>query len=132
MAQAKKEAPTLGDRIDALHALREQKRELNKQLKDVDSEVKDLEAELLEAMHEQGLDQTRGSLATASISKSVVPQVEDWDKFHAFLIKNKMPWLLQRRVSADAYREVLERRKNRKIPGVSNFEKETLNLRKRS
>lgn len=125
-----RKAPTLGDRIDEMWKLREQKRELEASIKDLDGRISTIESELMEKMAEQGVDKMTGSHASVSISTTTVANVEDWDAFLAYIYKNKFGHLLQRRVSDPSYRELLEAGK--KVPGVNPFNKQRLNLRARA
>jgi len=68
-------------------------------------------------------------VATATLRKTVVAQVTDWDKFYRYVSRNKAFFLLQRRVADKAWRETLELRKGRDIPGTEPFTKVGLNLR---
>ena len=81
----------------------------------------------MERLEAEGLDKASGSKATVSISANTVANVEDWDSFWSYIIKNKYTHLLQRRVSDPAYRELLEQGK--RVPGVQPFVKRTLNVR---
>lgn len=120
---------TVGQKIDNMFDLREKKRALDAQIKDLDGQLATLESELMEDMTAQGIDKTAGSKATVSITKTTVANVEEWDTFLAYVYKMKYGHLLQRRVSDPAYRELLEQGK--KVPGVSPFTKDRLNLRVR-
>lgn len=121
----------IGEKINTLYQLREQIRALNEQLKPLDEHKRALEAEIIEDLDNTGIDKASGELATISISENVVPTVEDWDTFHRFIKRNNYFFLLERRAAAAAYRELLESRKGRTIPGVISFKRRTLNLRKR-
>lgn len=120
---------TIGQKIDAMFDLREKKRALDAQVKELEGQIKGFESELMEDMAAQGVDKMSGTKATVSITSSTVANVEDWDSFLAFVYKMKYGHLLQRRVSDPAYRELLEQGK--KIPGVSPFSQDRLNLRVR-
>lgn len=120
---------TIGQKIDAVFDLREKKRALDAQVKELEGQIKGFESELMEDMAAQGVDKMSGTKATVSITSSTVANVEDWDSFLAFVYKMKYGHLLQRRVSDPAYRELLEQGK--KIPGVSPFSQDRLNLRVR-
>lgn len=122
-------APSLGALIDQMWSLREKKRELEAGLKDLEGQIADIESSLMEQMGQQGVDKMSGAMATVSISTNTVAQVEDWDSFLAYVYKKKYGHLLQRRVSDPAYRELLEQ--GVKVPGVSPFSKQRLNLRAR-
>lgn len=105
--------------------------ELNKQVKKLTERRDLLESELIAAMKETGVDQLRNDVATVSLTETDLPQVEDWDRFYNFILRNKALYLLERRPASKAYREMLEMRKGRAIPGVKTFTKTGISLRKR-
>jgi hypothetical protein len=119
--------PSTGSLIDQHWAAREEKRRLEEQVKAVEKTIAELDTQLLERMDAEGLEKATGTKATASISKSVVADVQDWDAFWAFIAKKKFFHLVQRRVSDPAYRELLEA--GTAVPGVQPFPKRKLNLR---
>lgn len=119
--------PTLGSQIDALNALRETKRELDAKIKEVETQYEAAQLAVLEALEAQGTDKATGKTATASISVSVVGNIDDRDMLNAFMKKTGNFQLLQNRISLPAMRELLE--KKGAIPGVAVFHKKTLNLR---
>lgn len=121
------EVSTLGKDIDDLFQLREKKRKLESAIKDIEGQASLIEERLMENMEKNGVERTTGKLGTVSITSSVVANVEDWDLFGAYIIKNKLLHMLQRRVSDPAYRELLDAGK--KVPGVQPFNKKRLNLR---
>lgn len=123
----KAKVPTTGAVIDQLWAAREEKRRLEAATKEVQTKIDEIETGLMDRMSEEGLDKATGKKASVSIGSSVVADVQDWDAFWAYIIKNKYTHLLQRRVSDPSYRELLEQGK--KIPGVMPFTKRKLNLR---
>lgn len=121
----------LGTLIDQLALIRDKRRELAEKDKLLAAQYAEVEAEILAIMEEQGTDKVAGKKATASISKVVVANVTDWDALYAFIYKNKMGHLLQRRVSDPAFRELLEIKgqKTMEKVGVVPFTKTNLNLR---
>lgn len=121
------EVSTLGKDIDDLFQLREKKRKLESAIKDIEGQASLIEERLMENMEKNGVERTTGKLGTVSITSSVVANVEDWDLFGAYILKNKLLHMLQRRVSDPAYRELLDAGK--KVPGVTPFNKKRLNLR---
>lgn len=123
----KAKGPTMGSLIDAMWAAREEKRRLEAQVKEVSAKIDELQQQLMERMEAEGTDKAQGSKASVSISKNVVADVKDWNEFGAYILKNKLIHLLQRRVSDPAYRELLEAGKN--VPGVEPFTKHTLTVR---
>lgn len=118
---------TMGAKIDAMHALREQKRELEARVKTIEEQSKALEEELMEELKAQGVTASKGSKASCSISETISGNIVDDTKFFAFIKKTGYFHLLQRRVSDAAYRELLEQGKA--VPGLEPFTKKRLNLR---
>lgn len=117
----------IGKRIDQMFALRKKKAELEAAIKSLEGQIADLDSEIMEAMQAAGIEKTATKSGTASISTSVVAQVEDWDKFWTYIYRNKFGHLLQRRVSDPSYRELLEQGK--KVPGVVPFTKKRVGYR---
>ena len=120
----------LGESIDRLYELREQKRDLNAAIADIDAQFEEIEANVLAKLQEIGVDSSKSKLASATISETVVPNVEDWDAFERYIIDTNQLFLLQRRTSIAAYRDLLQAGET--IPGVSPFTKTSLSLRKLS
>lgn len=118
---------TVGVKIDALHALREEKRQLEELLKAKAQEIDLAENDLIEQMDQQNITKSTGSKATVSISTSVKPSVEDWDAFYAYIHKNKYYHLLERRPSVTGCRELFDHKGA--IPGVVPFTQRKLNVR---
>lgn len=126
--KAKKPAKlTPGAMIDKMWELREKKRALEASIKDLDGQIADVESQLMEDMEANGVDKMTGKAASVSISSTVVANVEDWDKFLAWIYKTKNGHLLQRRVSDPAWREMTEIKGV--VPGTQPFTKKRLNLR---
>lgn len=118
---------TVGAKIDALHALRGEKRQLEELLKAKAQEIDLAENDLIEQMDQQNITKSTGSKATVSISMSVKPSVEDWDAFYAYIHKNKYYHLLERRPSVTGCRELFDHKGA--IPGVVPFTQRKLNIR---
>ena len=126
MAETK---PNLGALIDKLFEIREQIRALNAQADKLSEAKISVELNLLAEMKKQGIEQSRGARASATVSKSIVPQAEDWDKIYGFVMKYKMPYLFEKRIGVKTYQELLATRNNKPIPGIKSFEKQTISLR---
>lgn len=120
---------TVGSLADKLWDIRESIREKNDELKELEKEKETLKMQLMSAMDEQGLDQVRGQHATISITSATVANIDDYDAFWAYVRRHNLPELLQRRLSVTAYRELLEERKGKPIPGTTPFEKRDLSVR---
>lgn len=118
----------IGQSIDALYNLREEKRELNRQIKDIDEKYSHIEANLIQMLQDQEMDTGKSKLASATISTSIVPNVDDWEAFYEFIVETNQPFLLERRPSVTAYRDLLQA--GEEVPGVTPFQKISLALRK--
>lgn len=122
---------TIGEMLDEMHQVREEKRELESQVKDLNAKYKDLEDVAIEALKKAGLEGAKGELATASISETEVPNATDWTKTFRFIKKEGAYHLLERRISKSAWQEMVALRKGRPIPGVESYVRTSLNLRTR-
>lgn len=125
-AETKVRAKTPGALIDRMHNLREEKRKLEAQVSVIKTEYDALEIQLIETLDKLGTTIADGKFASVKIKESVVPQVEDWDKFYGYIQKNKYWHLLERRPSAVACRELFESKGS--IPGVEPFVKRSAGL----
>lgn len=117
----------IGPAIDELFELRSKKQELEKQIKDIEADYGEIEEALLAKLKAEGTDKGAGKRASASITKTVVGNLADADKFFAYVKKTGYFHLLQRRLSDPAIRELLASKGS--IPGVTTFDKVRLNLR---
>ena len=117
-----------GSMIDEMFNLREERKKLEVEIKKINEKMTLTEAELIQKLDAEETSMGRGKSASASITKSEVPMVEDWDTFGQYLINNEMLYLLQRRVAVRAFRELKEAGET--IPGTTTFPKRTISLRK--
>lgn len=122
---------TLGTKIDKLFNLREEIRADKKKLELKEDKLNALKSEVIDALHQEGLESSRGRTATVSISTSQEPSVADWDKFYTWMYRNKAAHMMYRRLNPKIFRETLELRKNRAIPGVETYDNVKLNILRR-
>lgn len=120
---------TIGACIDQMYKLRAKRQQIEKQAEDVKQQEAELEKHILDSFNKTDLDGARGKLAVAGITQSTVPTVKDWDQLYRYIKKEGAFDLLQRRVSATAYRERLEAEEV--VPGVEPFNVIKLSLKKR-
>lgn len=120
----------LGKLIDQLNDAREAKRKHAEIEKVLNAAYSEIEQSIMARLAAEGMDKATGKKATASISNVTVANVEDWDKFHAFVKKTGYFHLLQRRVSDPGFRELLEQKGAAAMAkvGVVPFVKQNLNL----
>lgn len=123
---------SLGELVDAAFRLRSELAEANETVKEIKQKQALVNEAIIDRLQEQGLRKAEGSAGTASLSFTTNPRIEDWDKLVRFINRHdKELTLLQRRLSAVRYRELLEERGEKKgVPGLEPIVVTNLNLRK--
>jgi len=115
-----------GELIDAYFKLREERRELNEQIRSINQDLEALKLAIIEKLDDSKLDMGRGHLATAAIQERVVPTLKDFESFERFVYRHKALHLMETRISAKAFREMLEERGE--VPGVEPFTRRDLSV----
>ena len=118
----------LGSAIDNLFDLRQQKAKLDKKVTDLKKIIEEAELNVQGLLRENNVTLSRGEFATASITETIVPVVDDWDAFYDHILQTEGFHLLERRPASRAYRELLEAGED--VPGLRPFTKHNLSLRK--
>lgn len=119
---------TIGETIDLMFQLRESRRELEAQIKTLNEQYDALEGHLQANFDKSGLDGAKGKHALASIKRTTVADVQDWEAYFKYIAKTKSWDLVQRRASITALRLRWDDRKV--IPGVEPKIVETISLTK--
>lgn len=119
---------TLGENIDRLWKLREEIRNFEDQITALNKVYATVQEELMTQLAAEHMLSAAGSRATASVTETIVPKVEDWEAFYRYIHRNNAYHLLERRPATAAYRELLEQRKGKDVPGVVPYTKRTLKL----
>ena len=117
----------LDDKMNMLADTRLQLKQLLEQEKKLKQVQNALEAEIAADMERQGLTQTGNDACTISLKTEVVPTVEDWDALWEHIFDTRQTELLQKRMSATAYRELLAMAQA--VPGVRSTELTKVNYR---
>lgn len=116
----------LNDKIDEMYLLREQKRDLETQLKEVADKIAACNDALLIRLREVGTTTARGSLASATITESVVPNIKDWGAVSDWIMANDGVYLVHRRISAGPWRELMD--SGEIVPGIEPYTKTSISL----
>lgn len=95
-----------GQMIDQLWKLNEIKKEAAKRAEEAEATYKAYLEQVTENLKKGDLRKASGKLANFSIKPSLVPTVNNWDLFYPYIYKNKAGYLLERRPSATACREL--------------------------
>jgi hypothetical protein len=115
---------TVGEQIDALQQLKQQKKDAEEVVGGIEKLIAEAEENLIALMDQQGVSKSTGRLATASVSESIKPHVQDWAAFYDFIARHKYFHLLDRRPSVSGCRELFENKGA--IPGVVPFIKRAI------
>ena len=118
---------TLDDKMNMLADTRAKLKVLLDREKELKQVQNALEAEIAADMERQGLTQTGNDVCTISLKTETVPTVEDWDVLHQHISDTGRFELLQKRMSATAYRELIAMEPS--VPGVRSTELTKVNFR---
>lgn len=118
---------TLNDLLNELSEEKEKLKGIQNLEKAYKAKINELEGHIIYQLETQGVDRTGNDVCTVSIKKETVPTVEDWDAVHQHIIDTGQFELLQKRMSATAYRELQQLGQN--VPGVKATELTRINFR---
>lgn len=119
---------TLGACIDELYKKRAERLELEKQVDVLKEGENEYTAHILDNFGKTELAGAKGDIATASIKRTTVYQLDNWDAFIAYVDKKEAWELLRKQPGATACKERFEA--GEPIPGITPFIKIGLSLTK--
>ena len=124
----------IGNLINAMYEERERLRDATALVNEIKGIIDDLEQRLIETMEAVGVESSRSSLATATISEQTSARIDDWDSFTAWVRKRSADriHLFEKRIAQLAFREMLEQNRGRMPPGVTTYTRKKINLLKRT
>lgn len=124
-------AESIGEQIDAIQHIRDQIDGLEEEIKEL-KKILDVKLYiLLKVLDKEQTPTAAGKLARASVEESVVPQVEDWEKYWAFIRRHNAFELLQKRPAEAAWREHAARRREGTVPGTVPYVKRRVKISKK-
>ena len=100
---------------------------LTEQEKILKSKKDDLETQIIISLKDQGIDRVGNDACTVSIKQEIVPTVRNWDAVHEHVLATGQFELMQKRMSATAYRELIQMGQD--VPGVEATELTRMNFR---
>ena len=115
------------DLLTELHKTRGAIKEVLAQEKELKLQQRELETKIAIKMQEEGLDKVSNDVCTLSLKAEIVPTVEDWDQLFEYLKETGQFELMQKRMSATAYRELIAMGTD--VPGVKSTELTRINFR---
>jgi hypothetical protein len=98
----------IGPMIDKLWKLKEKQKAADKLAEAAAAEFKAFEAEVAEVFRTTNTPKASGRLANFSIKPAMLPNVTNWYLFYGYIFKNKAGYLLERRPTALACRELFD------------------------
>jgi hypothetical protein len=120
----------LGTLIDALYSTRQERLDVSKKVEELKALETEMRLKILEQLDAMGMAKASGYQATCGIKKSIEPVTEDWDEIHKYIREQDRFDLVQKRLSAPAWRGLLE--SGILVPGTSQVEVRDLSLTKSS
>ena len=127
MVSEQEKEQTMDELLNELTQVRTDLKKLQEKERGFKSRKMELEARIVSTLKEQGIDRIGNDNCTVSIKEEVVPTVEDWDQVYQHLLQTKQFELIQKRMSATAFRELLQMGMN--VPGVKATELTRVNFR---
>ena len=120
-------AQTLGKLIDELATIRDARKAAKSEYDDLGKQYAELEAKIMSMLDDQGAAFAGSTTYRATLTSTEIPNVEDWAQFEAYILENDALYLLEKRPSTKAWRELRE--SGEEVPGTVSFTKRGLSLR---
>ncbi len=116
--------------------VRNERSELSAKFKKADAELieaqNQLKAAMLEYCEEHGVESVRTSEGLVYKTSKEKYWTYDWDHFHAFVLENRVPELLDRRINQSNLREFLEDNPDKLPKGLNKSVDVSVTVRKPS
>lgn len=129
MAEVKYKFPkAMGACADRLYELRNKRLAMQKEVDAVAAEESALKEHIINTLPKSEASGVAGKLARVTVVTKQVPQVEDYDKFYAYVKKTNSFDLLQKRLADSAIKERWEAGKE--VPGVKAFNAVSVSINK--
>jgi hypothetical protein len=119
---------TIGACADRLYQLRQKRLEQQKLVAAIEEEEKALKEHIIQTLPKSEATGASGKVANVKVVPKTVPQVKDYDKFYAYVAKNKRFDLLQRRLNDKAIQDMWDNKKQ--VPGIEPFQTSTVSCTK--
>lgn len=120
----------IGELIDALYATRQMRLDKSKEVDALKGEETVLRGKILDLLDAQGMAKASGLSATCGVKESLEPITTDWEQVHEYIRTENRFDLLQKRLSAPAWRELLA--SGIQVPGTEQVTVRDLSLTKSS
>ena len=118
----------LGNSVDQLYLLREEIKRHNHEIEGLRSKAHQIEQDLLKSFVQADLLGATGKLGRLTIKLVMEPTIEDFVLVFRYASRTKNYGLLQRRLNAQAVRELWD--VGKEIPGVGTFNRTKISVLK--
>ena len=123
------------DKLVAVYIkMRDKRAELLRDYEEADSTVKAqmevVESKLLELCKEIGVDRLGSKHGTVMRTVKTRYWTSDWESMHKFILENKMPELLERRISQTTMKQLLEENPELMPMGLNTDSKYSVTIRR--
>ena len=128
VVDAMRSKKNVGEMVDLLFTLKSELKEVQELESALSSAVEYLQNKIIEVMDELSIDKvSRKGVGTVSSKVELYPNVVDMDALVKYMYENNYSGLLQKRISAPLFREILE--ETGEYPdGVDAYPKAKLNI----
>lgn len=123
-----KQSQNLGNIIDELYAVKQEKKEVDAVSKKLGEQISKLEQDVRNTMADVGISQATGANAKVTVSEKTVATIQDWEETCNWIAETGSFYLLQRRISSTAYKDLLDAGEG--VPGLKPTELPNLSIRK--
>jgi hypothetical protein len=118
----------INELTEAYMNIRKERERISGEFKSQDETLKSqqvvLEQEMLKICADQGADSIRTSVGTVSRQIKNRFHILDWDSFYEFVLEQKVPQLLQKRVHETNFTDFMQGRENEGLPPGVNVARE--------
>lgn len=118
---------TLDEVMNALSSNKEEQAIQAKIVKEMKENKDALEKVLIDLLDDAGITRACNDVINVSVSEEIVPAVQDWEAVFNYIKENDAFYLLQKRLTAAPYRELINL--GDELPGVTPFTKRNLSAR---
>lgn len=118
----------MGACADLLYQMRASRLEEASRVKEMEKDEKDLKTYIIDTLPKSEASGVAGAMALVKVIRNPVPQVKDWDKFAAHILKTKDLGFLTKAINKTYIDELLEA--GVKIPGIEIFDAVTVSCTK--
>lgn len=120
---------SMEDMLKEFRELKDQKDALTKEAKALNPAIEYLQGAIITKMQGEGVDKVSTPFGSASIKTDIYPQIKDFPAFIHYIETHKAYELIQKRVNAGPYRELIVG--GEEISGLGEYEDTKLNFRRK-